>query len=289
MPTAHVQVWSRKGQHICSNSWYYAWRENSFDLSPIFKTCSTSYQWPFQILILGSNSCYIFSGSTLFHSSLSDERCYHRRQLYVRLIVIIISHLWLWSSDDTYYRGWLWEMTKVAQRWLAWLYITFAKDSIILFCLKIVGNIIVISFMIMFVPILTSVELHTMTLKKSADLNASTFPLRVSKSRIKHWKAVSKFSIDFSKAACGDFLPSSRSLFWEEEKFSILAKRKIWWKRGAVVSSHSAAKERYLWEKGCRNVSQQRKTKSAFPGRIFPTEKKKNLLVFFLLSLPDWS
>ena len=204
---------------------------------------------------------------------------------YMYAIVIIISHLWLWSSDDTYYRGWLWEMTKVAQRWLAWLYITFAKGSIILFCLKIVGNIIVISF----VPILTSIALQAMTLKKSADLNAPTFPLRVSKSRIKHWKAVSKFSIDFSKAACGDFLPSSRSLFWEEEKFSISTKRKICWKRGAVVSSHSAAKERYLWEKGCRNVSQQRKTKSAFPGRIFPTENRKNLLVFLFLSFSEWS
>ena len=38
-------------------------------------------------------------------------------------------------------------MTKVAQRWLAWLYITFAFDSIILLSLQIVcSNIIVISF-----------------------------------------------------------------------------------------------------------------------------------------------
>ena len=109
-----------------------------------------------------------------------------------------------------YYRsGWLWEMTKVAQRWLAWLYITFAFDSIILLSLQIVcSNIIMISF----------VPFRCFACDDSEKI--CRFPLRVSKSRIKHWKAVSKFSKDFSKAACGHFLPSSYSLFWEEERRS---------------------------------------------------------------------
>ena len=188
------------------------------------------------------------------------------------MIVLVWRHV--------YYRsGWLWEMTKVAQRRLAWLYITFGFASIILLCLQIVCNIIFLPF-----PCIACSDSEKIC--RFQRLNFSSESLKVQDQTL---EAVSKFSIDFSKAACGDFLPSSRSLFWEEEKFHLLAKRKIWWKRGAVVSSHSAAKERYLWEKGCRNVSQQRKTKSAFPGRIFPTENRKNLLVFLFLSFSEWS
>ena len=88
-----------------------------------------------------------------------------------------------------------------------------------------------------------------------------TFPPRVSKSRIKHRKAVSKFSMDFSKVACGDFLPSSHSNFFLRRRKVVLVcqnifpfgEKKNFWKRCAVVSSYSPPakeRERYLWEKG---------------------------------------
>ena len=78
------------------------------------------------------------SGLTPF---ISKKHLYGRSSSIHLMIELVWRHV--------YYRsGWLWEMTKVAQRWLAWLYITFGFGSIILLCLQIVcSNIIMISFL----------------------------------------------------------------------------------------------------------------------------------------------